>query len=229
MGIVKARSGRIEVGGAGSGARSRFDAGDDHGAGDVHSAGTRRFRTPFGTTRRPAAQAPADGRRIQLIPQDPYASLNPRMRVGDMLAEAIDPRRGRARDHRPAIEQLLATVTLDPDAADRYPHEFSGGQRQRIAIARALAPRPSLIIADEITSALDCSVQAEILNVLRRLRAELQLTMLFISHDLAVVRHVSDEVAVLQAGRIVEHGPRDRLFDRPEHEYTRLLLASALS
>jgi ABC-type glutathione transport system ATPase component len=170
-----------------------------------------------------------DRRRIQLIPQDPYASLNPRMTVGEALAEAIDPKRGRVREQRAAIGRLLETVALEPEAADRYPHEFSGGQRQRVAIARALAAEPTLIIADEITSALDCSVQAEVLNVLRRLRAGLNLTMLFISHDLAVVRHVSDEVAVMQAGQIVEHGPRDQIFDRPDHEYTRLLLASALS
>jgi ABC-type glutathione transport system ATPase component len=167
-------------------------------------------------------------RRIQLIPQDPHASLNPRLTVGETLAEAIDPRRGRVRDHRDAIAGLLSTVAMDTEAADRYPHAFSGGQRQRIAIARALAVEPELIIADEITSALDCSVQAEILNVLRRLRADLGLTMLFISHDLAVVRHVSDDVAVLRNGELVECATRDRLFEDPEHEYTRRLLASAL-
>ncbi|MEV6105903.1 ATP-binding cassette domain-containing protein [Streptomyces sp. NPDC051940] len=163
-------------------------------------------------------------RRIQLIPQDPYASLNPRMTVGDALAEAIDPRRGRARDHREAIAGLLARVAMDADAADRYPHAFSGGQRQRVAIARALAVRPEVIVADEVTSALDCSVQAEVLGVLGELRRETRLTMLFISHDLAVVRHVSDEVAVMSGGRIVEYGERDAVFSAPAHAYTRLLL-----
>ncbi|MEV0096252.1 ATP-binding cassette domain-containing protein [Streptomyces sp. NPDC050738] len=165
-------------------------------------------------------------RRIQLIPQDPYASLNPRMTVGEAIAEAIDPRRGRLREHRPRVEELLAKVALDPTAADRYPAAFSGGQRQRIAIARALAVEPELIIADEVTSALDCSVQAEVLGVLDGLRRDMGLTMLFISHDLAVVRHVSDEVAVMSQGRIVEHRTRDALFGAPEHPYTQLLLAS---
>lgn len=165
-------------------------------------------------------------RRVQMIPQDPYASLNPRMTVGDTLAEAIDPRHGRARAHTERIGELLNLVAMETDAAKRYPHEFSGGQRQRVAIARALAVRPEVIIADEITSALDCSVQAEVLGVLRALRDELKLTMLFISHDLAVVRHVSDEVAVLYQGSVVEQGKRDEVFGRPQHEYTQLLLQS---
>ncbi|MFJ2743428.1 ATP-binding cassette domain-containing protein [Streptomyces sp. NPDC087440] len=165
-------------------------------------------------------------RRIQLIPQDPYASLNPRMTVGEALAEAIDPRRGRFAEHRSRIEALLAQVALDPSAADRYPAAFSGGQRQRVAIARALAVEPEVIIADEVTSALDCSVQAEVLRVLADLRRASGLTMLFISHDLAVVRHVSDEVAVMSGGRIVEHAERDTLFGAPSHPYTQQLLAS---
>ncbi|WP_419994418.1 ATP-binding cassette domain-containing protein [Streptomyces boninensis] len=165
-------------------------------------------------------------RRVQLIPQDPYASLNPRMTAGEAIAEAIDPRRGRLREHRDEVAALLAQVALDPDAADRYPNAFSGGQRQRIAIARALAVRPEVIIADEVTSALDCSVQAEVLGVLRDLRAAGPLTMLFISHDLAVVRHVSDEVAVMSEGRIVEHRERDALFTAPRDAYTKTLLAS---
>ncbi len=165
-------------------------------------------------------------RRVQMIPQDPYASLNPRMTVGETLAEAIDPRRANARAHAGQITELLALVAMDADAAQRYPHEFSGGQRQRVAIARALAVQPEIIIADEITSALDCSVQAEVLGVLRELRTRLKLSMLFISHDLAVVRHVCDEIAVLYPGRIVEYGKRDDVFDAPRHDYTRLLLDS---
>jgi ABC-type glutathione transport system ATPase component len=172
------------------------------------------------------ARLTAMRRRVQMIPQDPYASLNPRMTVGDALAEAIDPRGGLLRQHRDRVSELLNLVALDAGAAQKYPQEFSGGQRQRVAIARALAVRPEVIIADEITSALDCSVQAEVLGVLRQLRRELQLTMLFISHDLAVVRHVSDEVAVLYQGQIAEHGTRDEIFGAPRHDYTRLLLAS---
>ncbi|MFD0899482.1 ATP-binding cassette domain-containing protein [Actinomadura sediminis] len=163
-------------------------------------------------------------RRVQLISQDPNSSLNPRMRIGRALAEAIDPRRARA--DRAAIARGLEMVALDADAADRYPHEFSGGQRQRIAIARALVAEPDIVVADEITSALDCSVQAEVLNLLAGLRARLGLTMLFISHDLAVVRHVSDAVAVMRHGVIVEQG---RIYDAPAHPYTRRLLASAPS
>lgn len=165
-------------------------------------------------------------RRVQLIPQDPYASLDPRMTVGEALAEAIDPLRGRVREHRARVGDLLAKVALDPGAAERYPAAFSGGQRQRVAIARALAVEPELIIADEVTSALDCSVQAEVLGVLDGLRRDTGLTMLFISHDLAVVRHVSDEVAVISEGRIVERNTRTKLFGSPEHPYTRKLLAS---
>ncbi|WP_219418391.1 oligopeptide/dipeptide ABC transporter ATP-binding protein [Pseudonocardia nigra] len=165
-------------------------------------------------------------RRIQLIPQDPYASLNPRMTVGETLAEAIDPRRGGARRHADAVARWLETVALDAAAAARFPHEFSGGQRQRIAIARALAVEPEVIIADEVTSALDSSVQAEVLNLLADLRRRLGLTMLFISHDLTVVRHVSDAVAVMYLGRVVELAARDELFERPQHPYTRLLLDS---
>ncbi|GGU94909.1 hypothetical protein GCM10010182_08940 [Actinomadura cremea] len=170
------------------------------------------------------ARLTAVRRRVQLISQDPNGSLDPRMRVGRALAEAIDPRRARA--DRAAIAGGLERVALDADAADRYPHEFSGGQRQRIAIARALVAEPDVIVADEITSALDCSVQAEVLNLLADLRARLGLTMLFISHDLAVVRHVSDAVAVMHRGAVVEQG---RIYDAPAHPYTRRLLASAPS
>ncbi|MFI7341028.1 ATP-binding cassette domain-containing protein [Streptomyces sp. NPDC050085] len=173
-----------------------------------------------------AKRSVAQRRRVQLIPQDPYASLNPRMTIGETLAEALDPRRADVRAHRPEIEALLNRVALDGEAASRYPQAFSGGQRQRIAVARALAVRPALIIADEVTSALDTSVQAEVLGVLRELRRELDLTMLFISHDLAVVRYVCDDVAVLQHGTLVEVAARDALFTAPRHAYTRLLLDS---
>ncbi|QBI56686.1 oligopeptide/dipeptide ABC transporter ATP-binding protein [Streptomonospora litoralis] len=165
-------------------------------------------------------------RSVQLIPQDPYASLDPRMTVGAAIAEAVDPRRADPRRHADRIAYWLETVALERDAADRHPHAFSGGQRQRVAIARALAARPRAVIADEITSALDCSVQAEILNVLADLRARLGLTMLFISHDLTVVRHVSDRVAVLYLGRVVEQGETETLYSAPAHPYTRLLLDS---
>lgn len=166
-------------------------------------------------------------RRIQLISQDPYASLNPRMTVGQAIAEAIDPVRADFARHRQTVERWLETVALDPSAATRHPHSFSGGQRQRIAIARALAVEPEVIIADEITSALDSSVQAEVLNLLADLRERLGLTMLFVSHDLAVVRHVSDEVAVLCQGELVEYSSAAQLYQSPVHPYTQRLLESA--
>ncbi|UOR01929.1 ATP-binding cassette domain-containing protein [Leucobacter allii] len=165
-------------------------------------------------------------RRIQLIPQDPYSSLDPRRTIGQTLAEALDPRRASLRAHRARVSELLALVALDDSAIDRYPREFSGGQRQRIAIARALAVDPELIIADEITSALDLSTQAEILELFERLRRELALTVLFVSHNLAVVRQVSDEVIVLLHGDVVEAGASDRVLSAPEHPYTQRLVAS---
>lgn len=165
-------------------------------------------------------------RQVQLIPQDPYSSLNPRRTVGQALAEAIDPRGGNERRHATEITDWLERVSLPAGAAERYPHEFSGGQRQRIAIARALAVRPELIIADEITSALDLTTQADILNLLAELRRDLGLTMLFISHNLAVVRHVSDTVAVLYHGDLVESGAIEQVYVSPSHPYTRKLLDS---
>jgi oligopeptide/dipeptide ABC transporter ATP-binding protein len=167
-------------------------------------------------------------RRVQMVFQDPYSSLNPRLTIGQTLAEAI-----RFHDLRPAsgttarVGELLELVGLPPSAADRYPHAFSGGQRQRIGIARALAVEPDLIIADEIVSALDVSVQAQIINLLLDLQSRLGLTILFIAHDLRVVRHLSHRVAVMYLGSVVEIGPTERLFVRPAHPYTAALLAAA--
>jgi ABC-type dipeptide/oligopeptide/nickel transport system ATPase subunit len=173
-----------------------------------------------------SARGRAGAATVQMIPQDPYSSFDPRRTVAQSLAEALDPIRARVKPARAQIARLLSQVSLDPDSMDRYPHEFSGGQRQRLAIARALAPRPRFVIADEITSALDLTTQAEILNLLADLRRRLSLTMLFISHDLAVVRHVSDTVAVLLHGDLVELGPTGATFAEPNHPYTAQLLAS---
>ena len=165
-------------------------------------------------------------RDIQMIFQDPYASLNPRLTVMDIIAEGwtihrdVLPREQWADE----VRRLLVTVGLDPDHAARYPHQFSGGQRQRIGIARALALRPKLVICDEAVSALDVSVQAQVLNLLGDLQAEFGLTYLFIAHDLSVVRHISDEVLVMYRGSIVEHATTEQIFENPQHEYTRTLL-----
>ena len=165
-------------------------------------------------------------RSVQLISQDPYASLNPRRTIGQSLAEALDPRRPSVRRHRDRIEEWLERVDLDPRSASRYPHEFSGGQRQRVAIARALAVEPRIIIADEITSALDVSVQARILDLLNHLRRDMGLTMLFITHNLAVVEQFCDDVVVLLRGDVVESGSVESVFAAPTHPYTRTLLDS---
>ncbi|KAB2886422.1 MAG: ABC transporter ATP-binding protein [Albidovulum sp.] len=166
--------------------------------------------------------------RVQMIFQDPHSSLNPRWRVGDIIAEPIREMKLRATEaetHQ-RVEELLHTVGLAADDMRKYAHEFSGGQRQRISIARALASEPELLVCDEPTSALDVSVQAQILNLMRRLQEEFGLTYLFISHDLSVVRHMSDTIAVMYLGRIVEMAPAEALFRAPQHPYSRLLLGT---
>jgi peptide/nickel transport system ATP-binding protein len=166
-------------------------------------------------------------RRVQMIFQDPYASLNPRMTAGDMIGEALQTRGIRSgAERRAEMTRLFDLVGLPSNAAERFPHQFSGGQRQRIAIARALAVGPEVIIHDEVTSALDVSVQATILNLLKDLQRELRLSYLFISHDLAAVRVMSDVVSVMYLGRIVETAATDDLFATPQHPYTQALIGS---
>ena len=164
---------------------------------------------------------------MQMIFQDPYASLNPRMRVLSIIREPLDIHNiGNASERDDRVFELLKMVGMNADHASRFPHEFSGGQRQRIGIARALATEPAFIIADEPISALDVSIQAQIVNLLADLKDELGLTYLFIAHDLSMVRHISDRVAVMYLGRIVEIGNRDDVFDRPMHPYTQALIAA---
>ncbi len=166
-------------------------------------------------------------RRMQMIFQDPYASLNPRMTVAGIIGEPLEIHRiGDRRSRHGVVRQLLSTVGLNPDYGDRYPHEFSGGQRQRIGVARALALNPDLIIADEPISALDVSIQAQIINLLTALQDEFGLTYLFIAHDLSVVRHISDRIAVMYLGRIVELAPSRELNTEPYHPYTIALLSA---
>ncbi|HSI02023.1 MAG TPA: ABC transporter ATP-binding protein [Reyranella sp.] len=167
-------------------------------------------------------------RRMQVIFQDPYSSLNPRMKVGDIIAEPIrvhglEPDQKRRRDK---VRELLSVCGLDPKFADRYPHEMSGGQRQRVGIARALAMDPEFIVCDEAVSALDVSIQAQVVNLLEDLREKFHLTYLFIAHDLSVVRHLCQRVAVMYLGRIVEMADSDELFDNPMHPYTQALLSA---
>jgi oligopeptide/dipeptide ABC transporter ATP-binding protein len=166
-------------------------------------------------------------RNIQLIFQDPFASLNPRMTVAETLAEPLMLHRiVPASDRRRRVEELLHLVGLQPHQAARYPHEFSGGQRQRIVIARALAVEPKVIVCDEAVSALDVSIRAQILNLLKDLQARLGLAYIFISHDLGVVKHIADRIAVMYLGQIVETGPAGRVFEDPRHPYTRALLSA---
>jgi len=164
---------------------------------------------------------------FQMIFQDPYASLNPRMTVFDALAEAIQAHKKIAKQELPQrVVALLKKVGLSPRDQKKYPHEFSGGQRQRIAIARALAVEPKLIVADEPVSALDVSIQAQIINLLAKLSREMGLTLIFISHDLSVVKHISDRIAVMYLGRIVELGPAAQVFEKPLHPYTKALVSA---
>ncbi|GGM98861.1 oligopeptide/dipeptide ABC transporter ATP-binding protein [Actinoplanes campanulatus] len=166
-------------------------------------------------------------REIQLIFQDPYSSLNPRHTVGTIVGTALRthdmvPKSGELK----RVQELLEMVGLNPEHYNRYPHEFSGGQRQRIGIARALAARPKVIVADEPVSALDVSIQAQVMNLLENLRKELGIAFVFIAHDLGVVRHFCDRVAVMYLGRVVEEGPRDELYEKPNHPYTQALLSA---
>lgn len=166
-------------------------------------------------------------RHMQMIFQDPYASLNPRMTVGNIVSEPLVIHGiGDSKSRKKRVEELLALVGLNPYFISRYPHEFSGGQRQRIGIARALATNPSFIVADEAISALDVSIQAQVVNLLEDLKQELGLTYLFIAHDLSMVRYISDRVAVMYLGKIVELGDRDDVYDQPLHPYTQALLSA---
>jgi oligopeptide/dipeptide ABC transporter ATP-binding protein len=174
-----------------------------------------------------AAELRSYRKRMQIIFQDPFASLNPRMTVGHIIAEGMEIHRiGTSKERRRTVERLLETVGLESAAADRYPHEFRGGQRQRIAVARAVSLGPEFVVCDEPVSALDVSIQAQIVNLLMDLQKNQRLAYLFISHDLSVVRHISHEIAVMYAGRIVEFADRDGLFSSPRHPYTKTLLSA---
>lgn len=162
---------------------------------------------------------------FQMVFQDPYASLNPRFSIFSTLVEALSRRAPLPRREREeAVAELMNRVGLSPEHMHKYPHEFSGGQRQRVAIARAIAPRPSLLLADEPVSALDVSIQSQILNLLTDLTRQMGLTMIFISHDLSVVHYMADDIAVMRRGKLVEYGPADAVFHHPRAEYTQTLL-----
>ncbi|WP_158879840.1 ABC transporter ATP-binding protein [Amycolatopsis anabasis] len=207
------------VGGSGSGKSTLvrlLAALDRPSSGEIHFRGTRIDGLPerkLGFLRS----------ELQIVFQDPMGSLDPRMRVRDIISEPL----GRARDRAERVRELLDAVGLPADSGQRYPHQFSGGQRQRISIARALAPRPRVLLADEPVSALDVSVRKQILDLLADLVDRFELTLVFVSHDLAVVRHVCDTVAVMRRGEIVELGDVRRVYQRPEHPYTRELIAAA--
>jgi oligopeptide transport system ATP-binding protein len=166
-------------------------------------------------------------REMQIVFQDPHSSLDPRMTVGNIVAEPLQVHGiGTRRARRKTVQQLLEVVGFNPGYTNRYPHEFSGGQRQRIGIARALALNPKLIVCDEPVSALDVSIQAQILNLIKDLQRDFGLSYLFVAHDLAVVRAVSDDIAVMEKGKLVEVGPAHQVYSRPEHDYTKALLAA---
>lgn len=190
-------------------------------AGSVRFNGTDIYKLP-------PKKMKAMRRDMQMIFQDPYASLNPRFTVADIIGEALDIHKmaGSSKERRMRIEELLDLVGLNADHANRYPHEFSGGQRQRIGIARALAVNPKFIICDEPISALDVSIQAQVVNLLKELQDRLGLTYLFIAHDLSMVKHISDRVAVMYMGRMVELADSDELYANPIHPYTKMLLSA---